>query len=252
MKSLSFFGICVLSFTLFIPNVFAENENKALNDLYRLALSAQNSDFVNVSEIASIFQLGTNTTELQRETIKKNIVGKPVLCKLPVYEIKRDGNMFQVICSAGQFNTSFIIKLIAVDNSDVQRLIRFTTGSLIPIFGRLDDIFLRQIVITPAIIATPDSIDRLALKIGKEPPSSVSGKNQLSRIDMLYTLYKNNCYKDGPGCQGVDNSYSAEYMRTFYELEGKGIHMNQFEHLCKKACATDKFLSKDEFAQLTK
>lgn len=105
-------------------------------------------------ELAATFNMMSDSTDLQRENKLKEITGKVVEWTLPVYEVERDGNEYEVQTSAGgAVGTS--ISLTPRNDQDKAVIEGLKTGSLISIKGIIKESSMRHLVIKPAILFQP-------------------------------------------------------------------------------------------------
>lgn len=110
-------------------------------------------------ELAEIFSIGSNYTDLQRELTLEKIQGKVVSWTLPVYEVSRsgDGYTIQTQGSIGDFqnSTKVVTTFIFLQprNSDELQLIQTVrTGDMISFKGVIKDVTLRSLEVAPAIL----------------------------------------------------------------------------------------------------
>lgn len=108
-------------------------------------------------ELAAMFNLMSNNTDLQRENKLKEIKGKVIEWTLPVYEVKKDRNGYMVQTEPGNAVGTFVY--ITPRNDENRAFIEsLTTGSRISVKGIIKDDFLRNLVIEPAILFEPVSV----------------------------------------------------------------------------------------------
>lgn len=107
-------------------------------------------------ELASLFNLMSKNTDLQRDNKLNEIRGKVVEWTLPVYEVKRDGAEYKVQTTAGSEVGAFIY-LSPRDDLDKAAIEALTTGSRVSIKGIIKDSSVRHLVIKPAILFQPSS-----------------------------------------------------------------------------------------------
>lgn len=128
---------------------------------------AQPSAIAPNGELAEIFALGSNYTDLQRENKFKEIQGSVVVWRLPVYEVSRSGDDYKIqtqseigIGSAEALIGAYIY-VTPRNNQDWQLIESLKTGDLVSIKGIIDDTTFRNLKIKPAILVVdkPDSSD---------------------------------------------------------------------------------------------
>lgn len=109
--------------------------------------------------LAEIFSFGGQHTDLQRENALKGIKGKTISWNLPVYEVKRDGNGYKIQTSSGYMNAyvGAFINISPRNQEDRQIIESLQTGVPVSFRGVISDVFMRHIVIKPAILERQDT-----------------------------------------------------------------------------------------------
>lgn len=102
-------------------------------------------------ELATMFNLMSDSTDLQRENKLKEIKGKVVEWTLPVYEVRRDGNNYKVQTTAGEAVGAFVY-ISSRNDQDKAAIEALKTGSLVSIKGIIKEDSVRHLVIKPAIL----------------------------------------------------------------------------------------------------
>lgn len=170
-------------------NLKMEPPNSNLTNIDLVALSLYGSPVQDISPVAlnSIFELGGNGTDLQRENVEKSIKGKVVVWKLQVYEVGRqkDGTFLiqtqmgvvdrrselqqmvdgfnslgKIITSGGAVpydrygnqNVGTFVNLTLRNDGDLDYLSRLQTGNWITIRGKISGVKLRHVIISEAIL----------------------------------------------------------------------------------------------------
>ena len=102
-------------------------------------------------EVAKIFTLGSDYTDLQRENKLTELKDQIVAWNLPVYEVKRDGDGYTVQTSNHRVVGTFVY--LTARNDEERRFIeQLKTGDTIPIKGRIAGSSFRNLVIKTAIL----------------------------------------------------------------------------------------------------
>lgn len=116
-------------------------------------MSAQVSDISPYGQLADIFNLMSDYTDLQREEKLNEITGKIIEWELPVYEIsKEDESIYKLQISSGK-NVGCIVFILATDDEDRKKLLSIKTGDSIRFKGKLTGkTFMRSIIIEPAFL----------------------------------------------------------------------------------------------------
>lgn len=105
-------------------------------------------------ELAAMFNLMSDNTDLQRENKLKEIKGKVVEWSLTVYEVEKDGDGYTVQTKAGNDVGTFI-HISPRNEQDRATIEALKTGSRISIKGIIKDDLMRNLVIKPAILFEP-------------------------------------------------------------------------------------------------
>lgn len=112
------------------------------------------SDLQPDGQLAATFTLGSQHTDLQRENALKEIKGKLVSWTLPVYEVKREDEGYKIQTSSGFRNSSVgaFVSITPRTPQDRQAIESLKTGDLVSFRGVINDVFMRNMVIKPAIL----------------------------------------------------------------------------------------------------
>ena len=112
------------------------------------------SDISPTGKLAKIFQINSEYTDLQREDTLEEIKNHVIAWRLPVYEVKRDGDNSYIITTQGDSTlVSCIIYLTIFDDNQKKIVHSLKTGSPITIKGLLNGkTFMRSLVIKPAVL----------------------------------------------------------------------------------------------------
>ena len=147
---LIFIGLIVIGF------IFDDTEKKNLEkvDMLKTAKIDKISPSGNLYEI---YSLGSNYTDLQRENTTKELKDKIVQWTLPVFEVsKLSENKYKIQTSSGNlFGTKYVGTFTVVytqNENEVNFIENLKTGSNITIKGIINDTFMRNIDIEPAIL----------------------------------------------------------------------------------------------------
>jgi len=113
---------------------------------------------IDQSKLCPVFKLNSKFTDLQRDNILKDLKGKIIEWKLPVYEVSSESdNVFKI----QTFNPSFfgceyvstIISLVALNDNDLLKIQTLKTNDVITVRGKITDVSLRHIIIEPAVFS---------------------------------------------------------------------------------------------------
>lgn len=132
-----------------------QEKKAALSDKLSAMESASASDLKPTGELAELFSLGSKGTDIQRDNKKKEIFGKIVQWRLPVYEVKKmsdeKGNRYKIQTSGGNMVGSFV-NIWARSDEEVRHIEALKTKDYIHFKGRIDDTTMRNLDINDAIL----------------------------------------------------------------------------------------------------
>ena len=110
-------------------------------------------------ELANAFNLMSKYTDVQRENLERQIKGKIVVWKLPVYEVTRKEGRYKIQTSSQEkifiSHQSYVNTFITIkprNNEEIKYIESLKTGDFITVKGKITGTFMRSIVIEPAII----------------------------------------------------------------------------------------------------
>ena len=129
-------------------------------------VSATPSELSPTGELAKIFKANSENTDIQRENKEKEITGKIIEWKLPVYDVKKNDDGYRIQTSGNEklFNNESLDALVktwiqleprsAEEKSIIEGLV---TDDYITVRGYIDGVdFMRSIEIEPAILISVD------------------------------------------------------------------------------------------------
>lgn len=119
--------------------------------------------------LAALFALGTNNTDVQREAGLAAIKGKLVAWTLPVYEVKRNGDSYKIQTSPSRAAIGTFITVTPRSDEDRRFIEALTTGQTVAFRGIVKDVFMRSLVIAPAILDRPKATEALPQAIAPLP-----------------------------------------------------------------------------------
>lgn len=122
-------------------------------------------------ELAAMFNLMSENTDLQRKNKFKEIKGKIVEWTLPVYEVRQAGSGYAIQTEADQTVGAFVY-VTARNDQDKAIIEGLKTGSRISFKGVIKDVTMRHLEIKPAILFQPGSVKPVAIEV--QQPAQVS------------------------------------------------------------------------------
>ncbi len=118
------------------------------------SLITRTPDQISAAELASLYALGSNATDLQRENRLKEIKGKLVQWTLPVYEVKKsDEHTYKIQTSSTTNTVGTYSSIIPKNPGDVSRISTLKTGDTVTVRGIIDGTgFMRNFQLNPAVL----------------------------------------------------------------------------------------------------
>jgi hypothetical protein len=160
------------------------------NPLAELAKS-QPSDIQANGELARIFKLGSDYTDLQRDNKISEIKGQIVAWTLPVYEVQKDGGTYKVQTQSSLRSDQIgVFAYVSVRNTEERKFIEtLKTGDLFPFKGIIKASSLRHLVIRPAVLnnglyaglETSEGLAKRSEAIDASSPSAVTASTAPSQ-----------------------------------------------------------------------
>jgi len=117
---------------------------------------------ISPEQVSEAFALGSDSTDLQRDILRKELIGNVVEWRLQVYEVEFAEGLYKVTSQALPITSKEAVQLLRAavfivpssdDDHDLMRKVK--TNDMVTIRGRVRDIVLRTVVvIEPAILIT--------------------------------------------------------------------------------------------------
>ncbi len=124
-------------------------------------VAMQPSDLKAEGELSEMFALGSKHTDLQREKKSKEIIGKVVQWRLPVYEVSKSGGSYriqtQTRIGTGMFGTNLVGTFVYItprSDEDSKIIEALKTDDMICFKGQIADTSLRTLTIKPAVLVS--------------------------------------------------------------------------------------------------
>ena len=162
---MGFFLKLMISIVVIIGIVIAVQPSKedallVLKEEINIIINADADNLKATGELDEVFKLGGTATDIQRQNTEKEIIGKIVLWKLPVYEVKKlDESKYRIQTSGnigGSFSgTSIVSTFVTIYPYDAQEktyIESLKTNDMVTIKGRITGTSMRHITIAPAIL----------------------------------------------------------------------------------------------------
>lgn len=122
-------------------------------------VKAQPSALAPTGELAAMFTLGSDNTDLQRDNELAKIKGQVVQWRLRVYEVSKDGDGYRIQTDSGNDSTDATMDAVGTfaditprNDADRQKIANLKTGDFIVIKGVIADVMMRNLVLDPAIL----------------------------------------------------------------------------------------------------
>lgn len=168
LLGIAFMSIVIMSFMKGFGDGGSSSSSKVDNQAELAAMPA--APLSPTGELAAMFNLMSDNTDLQRENKLKEIKGKVVEWTLQVYEVEKDGDDYKVQTEAGNA-VGTLIYISPRNEQDKAVIEALKTGNRISIKGIIKDDFMRSLVIKPAILFQPSSTVPIAMQAAQLAPA---------------------------------------------------------------------------------
>lgn len=126
-------------------------------------IASAKTNSVAPEQVSEIFALGSEFTDLQRDILRKDLVGSVVEWEIQVYEIEYADGIYKVSSKPIPIKSKQAVNMLRVsfsvypqDERDHELLRKAKTNERIKIRGKVQDIVLRTVIlIGPALLAFP-------------------------------------------------------------------------------------------------
>lgn len=144
-------NLILYSLFIFLPAITIAADD--VDKLYEICAS----DISPRGELAKMFNIGSQYTDLQREEMLEKLAGKMIHWELPLYEISKIDQFNYKIITSGRGVVDCVIYLTTMTSTQNADLRELKTGDMIKIKGMLTGkTFMRSLIIKPAILAWSD------------------------------------------------------------------------------------------------
>jgi len=144
----------------------AKQSGQAIEDQLAEIRSAKLSR-VTPEEVSEVFALGSDSTDLQRDILNKELVGSVVEWRLPIYEVELVEGRYKITSQPIPIKSKEAVQLLraavfivpsSVSDHVVMRKVK--TNDMITVRGRVREIVLRTVVvIEPALLVNQLTIN---------------------------------------------------------------------------------------------
>jgi len=153
---------------------------------------------IDPADLGQIFNLMSEHTDVQRENRKKEIMGKVIAWRLPVYEVKKiKENTYRIQTIAYDY-VGTIAEITARNPQEASFIENLKTNNMISYKGKISDITMRHIEVEPAILfgesaQVPEEMSMVKAPESK-PAQTQTSQNQnirtiRSQIDKVQVLH---------------------------------------------------------------
>jgi len=153
---------------------------------------------IDPADLGQIFNLMSEHTDVQRENRKKEIMGKVIAWRLPVYEVKKiKENTYRIQTIAYDY-VGTIAEITARNPQEASFIENLKTNNMISYKGKISDITMRHIEVEPAILfgesaQVPEEMSKVTAPVST-PAQTQTSQNQnirtiRSQIDKVQVLH---------------------------------------------------------------
>jgi len=115
-------------------------------------IEAAQADSLTVGELAQLFKMGSEHTDIQRENKEKEITGKIVHWTLPVYDVKKSGKGYRIQTKSTTSAAGTFVTLIPRDDAERAQIEGLKEDNRLTVKGRITGTTMRNIDINPAVL----------------------------------------------------------------------------------------------------
>lgn len=190
------------------------NATTAQSDEFAELAAATPAQLSPTGELAAMFNLASENTDLQRENKLKEIRKKIVEWTLPVYEVRPDGSGYAVQTLPDDVSVGAIVYVTARNEQDKALIEGFKTGSSISFKGMIDGVSIRSLKIKPAILFQPGNTKPSATEVQQTMPTlqtrqSMPEQKQRSTGMDITVIGSIHTGTDGQGSLDSDSDYKS-------------------------------------------
>jgi len=146
-------GVVVFLLAAIMMQPSEENKAKTRQEMIEKISNAQPTQISPSGEIARIFNIFSDFTDIQRDNKEKELKGKIIEWQLKVYEVSKYEDYYKVQTSSGSAVGTFV-NVYTRNESEKAYLENLKTGSDIKIKGEISGVFMRNIEIDPAVLVS--------------------------------------------------------------------------------------------------
>lgn len=133
----------------------AEERQASLNSKLATIAKATPANIQPTGELADMFNLMSDHTDLQRENKEKELVGKIVQWRLPVYEVSvgnEEEAEYRIKTTGESTHVGTFVNVHARNDEDKARITNLKTGDFVTVKGEITGTFMRNITIENALL----------------------------------------------------------------------------------------------------
>ncbi len=196
-------------------------------------------------DLAEMFTLFSENTDLQRQLKLKEILGKVVEWQLPVYEVRQEGNTYLIQTSPTlkgdnlrEKHVGVFIHITPQDESDRRFIENLKTGHLIKFKGVIEGATMRNLDIKPAILVMeanavtstgqPQQLTSRAARTTNQEQSDVIGRDQA-------VSFLENVFKSDERLSGQDSDIAAKFINCITNNIVDDVFPNGVKEIDRKA-----------------
>lgn len=190
-------------------------------------------------ELAAMFNLMSEYTDLQRENKLREIKGKVVEWSLTVYEVEREGDGYSIqtgnsdeLGTGNEVGT--LIHVSPRSEQDNAVIAALKTGSRISIKGVVEDDWMRSLVISPAILFQPSSAKpvlvsaaQAAAPVAKQVPVEAVAQQSSEVCAEIFKQAELNAGDNNVMCSNLEFEIADKELNGTYKTVMAGLAPDQ-------------------------
>lgn len=129
------------------------------------------------------FEIGGDSTDLQRQNLAEQIKGKVVEWNLPVYEVSKTNSSYRIQTGSSNKDISTFIDISPTTSEEIQYLNSLKTGDMISVKGYIKDVSFRSLNLSPAMLMSNKQAVNNTVNEDSNQSSNTNSAEQVASTD---------------------------------------------------------------------